>query len=334
MRTAVIGVGVAGSSHLFDLVSNGEFDVVAVCASRMETAQRAACLFSVPAVCRDVSELLDIHRPEAVVIATPPHVTPDILAICLAAGSWVVVDKPAGPDARSLRKVITSVGTLASRARVTYNRRYQEHIDYARSAIVGDDLGALIAVDCYWTGPFTRRYASPDTYRKNVGFGNGVVLDTACHIFDTLAMLGLGSPTVQKAKIMSLPTGADISAEIRLIHGRQDTPITVSIRDSGQDDAWQIIIRGESGHLELNREGLRGRCQGLPVIKQATSVRHPVDDLLFMRRGQPTYGATLHQAVNVLETIDQIRDASAFARAKRPWQRPRAKALGRLNGAC
>jgi predicted dehydrogenase len=332
MRTAVIGVGVAGSSHLFDLVSSSDFDVISVCSSRMETAERAACVFDVPAACRDVSELLSVHRPEAVVIATPPRATPGILAQCLAAGLWVVVDKPAGPDAQSLRKVIISVGTRASRARVAYNRRYQGHIDRVRGMIAGGGLGQLTGVDCCWTGPFARRYRSPDTFRKDAGFGEGVLLDTASHIIDTLAVLGLGSPTVQCSRLVALPSGADISAEICLIHGLQHTPIAVSIRDGGEDDNWQIIIRGRSGHLELDREGVRGQCQGCPVLQQAASIQRPVDDLLRMRRGQPAYGATLYQAVEALDTIDQIRAAST--RAKRAWQRPRAKALGRLNGAC
>lgn len=332
MRTTVIGVGVAGSSHLFDLVSSSKFDVVAVCASRIETAKHAASLFGIPAACHDVSELLSVHQPEAVVIATPPQVTPTILTQCLLAGAWVVVDKPAGPDAQSLRRVVTSVGTLASRARVTYNRRYQGHIGFARSVIARGSLGQLTAVDCRWTGPFVRRYKSPDTYRKNAGLGDGVALDTACHIIDTLAVLGLGSPTVQSARLIALAAGADIGAEIRLTHRHQRTLITVSIRDGGEDDTWQITIRGTSGHMKLDREGLYGQCPGLPDIAQAASIQRPVDDILRMCRGQAAYGATLHQAVEVLDTIDQIRASSA--RAKRPWQRPRAKALGRLNGAC
>jgi predicted dehydrogenase len=331
MRTAVIGVGVAGSSHLLDLVSSSEFEVIAVCASRMETAQNAACLFGIPAACHDVSDLLRVHRPEAVVIATPPPVTPGIITQCLTAGTWVLVDKPAGPDAQSLREAITAAGSDAGRARVAYNRRYQEHVDHARSVIAADGLGPLTAVDCHWTGPFASRYKSPGSYRKGTRLGDGVVLDTACHIIDTLAVIGLGSPAVQHACLKALPAGADIGAEIHLAHGHRRTPIRVSIGEGGEDDRWQIIIRGQSGQLELDRDGLHGQCHGLPVVKQAISFQRPVDDLLRLRGGQPAYGATLGQAAETLDTIDQIR---AAARVKRPWQRPRAKALGRLNGAC
>lgn len=79
--------------------------------------------------------------------------------------------------------------------------------------------------------------------RTSSGLGDGVVLDTACHIIDTLAVLGLGSPTVQSARLMALAAGA----EIRLTHRHQRTPITVSIRDGGEDDTWQVTIRGTSG---------------------------------------------------------------------------------------
>jgi predicted dehydrogenase len=331
MRTAVIGVGLAGSSHLLDLTSSNEFDVVAVCASRIQRAEGAARLFGIPAACRDINDMLSAHRPEAVVIATPPQVTPRIISRCLAAGAWVIVDKPAGPDAPSLREVINAVGPLSYRARVAYNRRYQEHVSYARGVMTRGDLGPVVEVNCEWTGRFARRYMSRDTYRNNAGFGDGVVLDTVCHIVDTLAILGLCSFTIRNSWLTVLPTGPDVGAEIRLTCGRQNIPISVSIRENDAGDNWRITIYGKFGFLEIDNGGLRGQYQGHSVIKTAADARRPVDDLLCLRTGDRAYGATLHQAVETLDAIDEIR---AIAIARRQWQRPRAKALGRLNGAC
>ncbi len=331
MRAAVVGVGVAGSSHLFDLVSSPDFDVVAVCASRMKTAEKAASLFGIPAACNDIGDLLDAHRPEAVVIATPPRATPDILGRCLRSGAWVIVDKPAASDAPGLRHVIASVGPLANRARVAYNRRYQQHVMHARDLIAHGGVGPLTGAECHWSGPFTSRYTSPGTYRRSAGPGHGVLLDTGCHIIDALAMLTLAPLTVRGARLTTLPGGTDIAAEVRLAFGPGEVPIAMSIRDGGED-TWRITIRGQEGYLELDPRALSGECCGDAFREMALSGPRPVDDLLRMRDGQPASGATLAEAAETLDTLDRARGAAGTP--VRPWRKPRAKALGRLNGAC
>lgn len=331
MKTAVIGVGIAGSSHLFDLVSSRDFDVVALCSSREETARKAAETFAIPAVHTDVTELLAVHDLDAVVIATPPHATPGILTRCLAAGTWVIADKPAAPSGPALRTVIENSGVLAERARVAYNRRYQGHVRSASDLIKTRALGALTSVRCEWAAPFTRRYTSSSTYRVHAGPGDGVLLDTACHVIDTLAVLGLSELTVDHARVTRLPTGADVAAEIHLTDQGLRVPVTVSIGDGGEDDAWRISICGQQGFLELDRHEQRGEHRGIEV-RQAATGRRPVDDLLLLNSRESVHGATLREAAQVLETIDRVRAAAGLV--KRAWTRPRAKALGRLNGAC
>lgn len=331
MKTAVIGAGVAGTSHLFDLVSSDKFEVVAVCTAHGESARSAAGTFGVPAACSHVDELLAVHSPDAVVIAVPPHETPGILSRCLTAGTWVLADKPAAPSGAALRTVIDQAGSLAHRARVAYNRRYQKHAIRARDLIAAGVLGPLTSVECQWSGPFTSRYTSGPTHRANAGPGDAVLLDTACHVLDSLTFLGLAQLTVDTARLTVLASGAEVAAEIRLTDPGRDIPVAISIRDHGDDDEWRIIVRGQRGTLELDRRELRGEYGGIPV-RQAANDTRPVDDLLHLADGEPAYGASLEEAARVLDTIDQVRAAAGLG--KRAWIRPRAKALGRLNGAC
>lgn len=331
MKTAVIGVGIAGSSHLFDLVSSGDFDVVAVCSAHRETARKAADTFAIPAAHTNVTELLSVHSLDAVVLATPPHATPGILARCLKTGAWAIVDKPAAPGGPALRAVIEDAGALAGRARVAYNRRYQAHVGRARDLIAERALGPLVSADCQWAGPFTRRYTSPSTYRVHAGPGEAVLLDTVCHAIDTLMILGFVAIAVNEAHLMTLPSGAEVAADIRLTDQDLRVPVTVSVKDHGEDDDWRITVRGKQGVLELDRRELRGEHGGLPV-RQAASDMRPTDDLLLLDAGKPAHGATLGEAAQVLEIIDKIR--AAARQSRRTWTRPRAKALGRLNGAC
>jgi predicted dehydrogenase len=331
MKSAVIGAGIAGTSHLLDLVSSSEFDVVAVGASRMETAQEAASTFGITAAYASVPGLLAAHAPEAVVIAVPPHASPGILRTCLEHGALVVIDKPAAADGSALRTVIGHAGPAAGRAVVAYNRRYQGHVARARDLIRAGALGSLTAVECRWTGPFTRRYTSGATYRRAVAPGHAVLLDTVCHVIDTVVILGVRALVVDEARLTALPSGAEVAAEIRLAAGDPRIPVAISVQDHGEDDQWRITIRGDRGILELDRHKLTGVCEGCRVDEAASSER-PVDDLLRLADGNSPLGATLDEAAQVLDIIDRIR--AVAVQARRPWIRPRAKALGRLNGAC
>lgn len=327
VHIGVVGVGVAGSSHLFDLASNGEFEIAAVCASRPHRAAEAAELFGARAWRGTVDELIADGAVDAVVVATPPAATPAIVGRCLAAGLPTLVDKPAAGDARSLQAVVARAGAAASLARVGYNRRYQRHVAYAGD-LIRPSPDDVMEVRCRWAAPFTVRYTTGDTFRAESRFGDGVILDTATHIFDTLAFLGLSGLRVCAARLHRGGNGTDVGAYLTL--GRSSLRIDVEITDSATDDDWCIDVHARWGHLTLSAAGLRGSVRGEVVSVEGDYFHRPVEDLLRLPDGRAR-GATLAEAVAALELVDQAR-VCAFSR--RRWRRPRAKALGRLNGAC
>jgi len=330
MRVGVIGTGIAGSSHLFDLASNDRFTIAAVCARRRHHAEEAARLYGVPAVFDDPAEMLAAQRLDAVVVATPPDVTPAVVRMAQRAGLPALVDKPAAPTAGMLDQP-GQARVPAAYTVIAYNRRYQRHVYHARDLLTEADAGTLTRVECEWAGPFTDRYAFGDTYRRHVGWGNGVVLDTASHILDTLAFLGITPLVIEDAHLTRGPRGADVAASIRLHSSGKAAPVSVRINDAPGDDTWTIVINSTAGTIALTRTALRGTWHARPVYTAASDIRRPVDDLLAIAEHQPTLGASLPEAVATLKLIDQVRHMAA---GRRPWQRPRAKALGRLNGAC
>lgn len=330
MRVAVIGTGVAGRSHLLDAVTNPDLDVVAVASAHRDRAEVAARDFGVPACFNSASAMLSEAAVDAVVVATPPAVTPPIIIEAARAGCAVLVDKPAAATAPPLADVQGQLGGLAARIVVGYNRRYQSHVQRCRDLLV--DASAQ-QVRCLWTGPFSDRYRSPATYRRTATWGHGVLLDTASHILDTLQFLGLG-PISFTGGHLGTGSGidADVEADLRL--GFRDICAgQVTIRDAaGQEDNWRVEITADHGCLALSRSSLTGTWDGSLISVAGRDLRRPVDDLLALAEGAPTCGATLREAIDVLDVIDTVRNRAGLAR--RQWQRPRAKALGRLNGAC
>lgn len=332
MRVGVIGTGVAGSSHLFDLASSDRYSVAAVCARRRHRAAEAARLYGARSVFDDPAALLAETRLDAVVIATPPHTTPTVVRLALGLGLPTLIDKPAAATAAALDQVLTDSALAFVGAVVGYNRRYQRHVHHARELIASEEPGTVLSVECRWTGPFTHRFASGDTYRQGVEWGDGVVLDTASHIFDTLGFLGIAPLVAERAHLAQGSHGADVAANLRLRGGDgHGAPVSVRICDCPGDERWTIVVNAAVGSLALTRTGLRGNWRRRPVQLPASDLRRPVDDLSNIADSRPTLGASLPDAVTVLALVDQVRTIAA---RRRSWLRPRAKALGRLNGAC
>jgi predicted dehydrogenase len=330
MRVAVLGTGVAGRSNLLDLLTHPRFEVVALVGRRPDRTRQIAEQFAIETVYGSAAELLQgKEEVEAVVVAAPPAVAPSLVRTVLDRGCAVLVDKPAGAAAIDLA---WSAAHSQWPVVVGYNRRYQSHVRHCRDLLAASAPPEQVL--CLWRGPFTDRYRNPSTYRHTAAFGHGVLLDTASHILDTLVFLGLAPLTVTAARLRPGGiAGADVEADI-LLRFVGTTRVHIGIRDQDVDaDSWSMQITGRDGHLELTREALTGCWRDHPVALAAGDVCRPVDDLLALADGAPVHGASLAEAAAVLEVIDQAR-RQASVTGLRHWQRPRAKALGRLNGAC
>jgi predicted dehydrogenase len=97
IRVAIAGTGVvAGACHLPAL--RAEADRVAVVAAMdVDTDRvRAFCAeHEIPVAYTDLDRMLAEMRPDLVHICTPPHAHAEQIAACLAAGAWVLCEKPA-----------------------------------------------------------------------------------------------------------------------------------------------------------------------------------------------------------------------------------------------
>lgn len=330
MRVAVIGAGLAGRSHLFDLVSDPRFDVRGVCARTISTAKEAADLFGLPHAWDDPAHALRTPGLDGVIVAVPPQPTPQLIRECLTAGKLTLADKPAARTATDLQSLLDELGDATKNLRVGYNRRYLFHLRRLQAAVPGV-IDAPCTVTCRWTSPFSSRYTDASTYRSGAGFGDGVVLDTASHIFDTLLWLGMQDLKILTAHLEQGTSGADIAAEIALT-AHNGTRITVSISNGPVDDHWEITLTTDNKVITADATAVEERGTDNPLNTPPPSEveLRPVHDLLAMANGAATSGATITEAIAALTLVDQTRH-----RAAQPgWRRPRAKALGRRNGSC
>ncbi|MER6172570.1 Gfo/Idh/MocA family oxidoreductase [Streptosporangium sp. NPDC001681] len=97
IRVAVVGTGgIAGICHLPALRTQSHRARVVAAADTDEARVRAFCTeHAIPRAYPSLEAMLDAERPDLVHLCTPPHLHAAQARICLKAGAWVWIEKPA-----------------------------------------------------------------------------------------------------------------------------------------------------------------------------------------------------------------------------------------------
>src|SRR5438270_12923609 len=95
VRTAIIGTGSIANAHMRAVREAGErVRLVAAMDIDCERVERYANEYDVPYRYTDATEMLAAQQPKLVLIATPPGTHTDLIIQSLAAGAWVLCEKP------------------------------------------------------------------------------------------------------------------------------------------------------------------------------------------------------------------------------------------------
>ena len=105
MRTALIGCGKVGHIHARALRALPESDFVAACDASLDRAENLAAPWGARPFA-DLARMLEAARPEVVILATPPHVRPDLARAAFANGLHVLCEKPLANGPRQCRGMI------------------------------------------------------------------------------------------------------------------------------------------------------------------------------------------------------------------------------------
>ena len=116
IQVAIIGAGFIGPAHLEALRRLGDVEVVALCDSRLEAAQRKAQALNIAHAYDSVEALLAHPGLQVVHNCTPNHLHAQINRQILAAGLHVFSEKPLCMTAEEARELVA----LAARAGVVH----------------------------------------------------------------------------------------------------------------------------------------------------------------------------------------------------------------------
>lgn len=188
LRIAVAGAGLIGRTHLGALADAADCAVSAI-ADPSPLADELAAHHGVPRY-DTLDALLDRHRPDGVIIATPNALHVQQALVCLSHGVPMLIEKPVAPRVEHVAPLLDASSTADVPILIGHHRAYSPIMETARSIVASGELGRVVAI----TG--SAAFYKPDTYFDAAPWrrepGGGPVLINLIH--DVHAYRSLGGP--------------------------------------------------------------------------------------------------------------------------------------------
>lgn len=243
---ALIGCGeVTGAKHLPALRRVPKVQVLVVADPDREKRERLGDRFHVPHRVADLNEALAISGVDAVGVATPPGVHPDVACRAIEAGKHVWIDKPLALNAAACQQIVDAAGRSTSVVMTGFHMRYHRLIAEARAIIRDGRLGVIESIRSTWNSP--RVDDGLPEWRWNRESGGGALVEIGVHHYDLWRYL--------------------LDAEVEEVYAtaidgsRHDESAVVSARLSNGALASAMLSERTSHQIEIEIAGSSGRLR-------------------------------------------------------------------------
>jgi len=256
VRIGMIGIGSMGTSHSNWLVG-GQVEracLTAVC--DINEQRRTWAGVNLPpetVVFDDYLKLMDSGLVDAVVIAVPHYLHPEMAIEGLKRGLHVMVEKPAGVYAAQIQAMNAEAGKHPElKFGMMFNQRmnplYQKVKAVMDEGVIGDLRRVSWLITSWWR---TQKYYDSSAWRATwAGEGGGVLVNQAPHQLDLLQWI-CGMPVRMQAHLKygshrAITVEDDATAYFEFANGATGTFITCTHDALGTD---RLEIHGDNGKI-------------------------------------------------------------------------------------
>ena len=268
IRIGIIGLGSMGTGHRLALESLEDFELCALCdidPARLEPFREHMACHS------DYHALLADPALDAVTVATPHWLHPEIAAAALDAGKHVLVEKPIGVHVLHAQTLLDAIARhpLLKCAAMFNQRKIEAHIRI-KSLIDSGELGKILRVNWIITDWFrTQRYYDSGDWRASWrGEGGGVLINQCPHQLDLMQWF-FGMPERVSAflrfgKYHRIEVEDDVTAYLEYPDGMTGVFITSTGEAPGTN---RLEITAERGRVVLENGTLSFLRNEIPVSR-------------------------------------------------------------------
>lgn len=149
MKVGVVGLGNAGRTlHLPALAELEGVTITGVADTDPERRAEMERAFGVPS-CESLDQLLALHTPDVVVVATPPPTHAGLCRQALEAGTHVICEKPFASSVAEAAEVIAAAARAGRRVALNHEFREMPIFRAVRDQIGRPDVGDLVFVQAW-----------------------------------------------------------------------------------------------------------------------------------------------------------------------------------------
>lgn len=177
MRIAVAGLGVMGRHHARVLGELDEVTLVGV-ADPSATAEAFAARRIKAQFFRDVAEMLDRTKPDALVVAVPTQIHHSVASFAIESGIHVLVEKPIAYTSQEGADLVAHARKAGTVLAVGHIERFNPAVTALAERLARGDLGRVYQVTTRRHTPFPSRIMDC-----------GVTVDLATHDIDLMRFL-------------------------------------------------------------------------------------------------------------------------------------------------
>ncbi len=188
MKFLIAGLGSIGRRHFRNLIALDERDIVLLRTRKATLPNDELAGYPVET---DLTEALQKHKPDAVVVANPTSLHLDIAIPAAEAGCHILLEKPVSHSLERLDVLQKTAERMGSKILVGFQFRYHPTLNKARQLIQSSALGKILTVHAHW-GEYLPQWHPWEDYRQSYAaraeLGGGVIV-TLTHPLDYLRYL-------------------------------------------------------------------------------------------------------------------------------------------------
>ncbi len=311
IRTAIVGLGKMGLSHLAILRAHPQLEVVACCDTTGYLTEMLAKYTGLRCF-DDFGRMVADAAPQAILIATPTRLHAAMVEQAIDAGADVFCEKPfmlTPADGERLAAMAEQHGRVGQ---VGYHYRFVGAFQEAARVVASGAIGRVHHVRAEAYGPVVLR-PKGSTWRSARSEGGGALYDYACHAIDLLHYVA-GVPDSISGVVRNAVYSQDVDDEVYCtLHyaGGASGQLAVNWSDeSHRKMSTRISIWGTNGRVVADRQEcqiyLREPHPAAPGLAAGWTVRYTTElskEVWYYLRGEE-YSAQIDYWAN---SINQRR---------------------------
>lgn len=147
-RTAILGIGVRGMTHLKGLIETGRFEIVGLCDLELEKAKHGAEVYNLDVPCyTDAETMLAETRPEVFVFVTPPCVRLSMVKLGQKYGvKGLSIEKPMAESLAEAKEMKDICEENGIKAVICHQQKYLSQMQEMKKRIEDGEIGDITKI--------------------------------------------------------------------------------------------------------------------------------------------------------------------------------------------